>query len=92
MGRRFGRHKLARRVSPNKSWEGSVASVATSVVVSGAYLLYFIPALGAAQATVWGSTILSPSNWQNLGPVTLTGGSGAFTNIPPYLFYRVSVP
>jgi hypothetical protein len=47
---------------------------------------------GAAQATVWGTTILSPPIWQNLGPMTVTGGSRAFTNTPPYLFYRVSVP
>jgi hypothetical protein len=24
--------------------------------------------------------------------VAVTGGSGTFTNTPPYLFYRVSVP
>lgn len=47
---------------------------------------------GAAQATVWGTINLSPPNWQNLGPVAVTGGSGTFTNLPPYLFYRVSVP
>ena len=47
---------------------------------------------GAAQATLWGTTILSPPSWKNLGPVTVTGGSGAFTNTPPYFFYRVSVP
>jgi len=47
---------------------------------------------GAAQATIWGTSILTPPNWQNLGPVTVTGGSGTFTNTPAYLFYRVSVP
>ena len=49
-------------------------------------------ALGAAQATVWGTTILSPPTWQKLGPETVTAGSGMFTNTPPYLFYRVIVP
>jgi hypothetical protein len=44
------------------------------------------------QATVWGAATLSPPDWQNLGPVTVTDGSGTFTNTPPYLFYRVSVP
>jgi len=29
VGRKFGRHKLAPRVSPNKSWEGAIASVLT---------------------------------------------------------------
>jgi phosphatidate cytidylyltransferase len=42
IGRKFGKHKLAPRVSPNKSWEGSVASVATSLLLAGAYLLRFV--------------------------------------------------
>jgi phosphatidate cytidylyltransferase len=33
-GRAFGRHKLAPIVSPNKSWEGAVASVMASVAVA----------------------------------------------------------
>jgi phosphatidate cytidylyltransferase len=43
IGRKFGRHKLAPRVSPNKSWEGAIASVLTSVLVGAAYLLKFVP-------------------------------------------------
>jgi phosphatidate cytidylyltransferase len=42
VGRNFGNHKLAPRVSPKKSWEGSVASVITSVLLAGSYLVYFI--------------------------------------------------
>ena len=34
VGRAFGKHKLAPRVSPGKSWEGAVASVVGAVVVS----------------------------------------------------------
>jgi phosphatidate cytidylyltransferase len=45
VGRRFGRHKLAPQVSPNKSWEGSVASVFTSVLLAGGYLLWAVPGL-----------------------------------------------
>ncbi len=43
IGRRFGRHKLAPRVSPNKSWEGAAASVATSVLLAGTYAWRFLP-------------------------------------------------
>ncbi len=43
IGRPFGRHKLAPRVSPKKSWEGSAASVFTSVLVGGLYLYRFVP-------------------------------------------------
>jgi phosphatidate cytidylyltransferase len=46
VGRNFGRHKLAPRVSPNKSWEGSAGSVAASLLIAGAYLWYFLPGLG----------------------------------------------
>jgi phosphatidate cytidylyltransferase len=38
IGRPFGRHKLAPTLSPNKTWEGSIASVLGSVVVAGALL------------------------------------------------------
>jgi phosphatidate cytidylyltransferase len=34
IGRAFGRRKLAPKISPNKTWEGSVASVAGSVLVT----------------------------------------------------------
>ena len=50
VGRRWGRHKMAPRISPNKSWEGAVASVAASVLVAGAYLLHFVPGVAVAQA------------------------------------------
>jgi phosphatidate cytidylyltransferase len=45
IGKPFGKHKLAPRVSPNKSWEGSIASVAASILIAGGYLNYFIPGL-----------------------------------------------
>ena len=50
VGRKFGKHKLAPRVSPKKSWEGSVASVVTSVVFGGAYLLRFVDGITIAHA------------------------------------------
>ena len=43
IGRRFGRHKLAPQVSPNKSWEGSIASVFTSTLLGSLYLHQFLP-------------------------------------------------
>jgi phosphatidate cytidylyltransferase len=50
VGRKFGKHKLATRVSPNKSWEGSAASVVTSVALAGSYLVYFVPRIGILAA------------------------------------------
>jgi phosphatidate cytidylyltransferase len=45
IGRKFGKHRLAPRVSPKKSWEGAAASVASSVLISGAYLWRFVPGM-----------------------------------------------
>ena len=45
-GRKFGKHKLAPIISPGKSWEGAVASVAASTVFGLLYLgntLSFLP-------------------------------------------------
>jgi phosphatidate cytidylyltransferase len=50
IGRIFGKHKMAPRVSPMKSWEGAAASVAISVLVGGAYLFRFIPGTNLAAA------------------------------------------
>jgi phosphatidate cytidylyltransferase len=43
IGRPWGKHKLAPEVSPNKSWEGTAASVVFSVAFGVAYLMRFIP-------------------------------------------------
>ncbi len=41
VGKRFGKRKMAPRVSPNKTWEGAAASVVVSVLLAGAYIVYF---------------------------------------------------
>jgi phosphatidate cytidylyltransferase len=52
VGRAFGKHKLAPRVSPAKTWEGFVGSVAGGMLAAGVYAHYLIPAepLGAVLA------------------------------------------
>jgi len=52
-GRMWGRRKLAPRLSPNKTWEGAVASVAGSVLVTGGLMLL------AVQLARWNFTRLS---------------------------------
>jgi phosphatidate cytidylyltransferase len=44
IGRAFGRHKLAPRVSPQKTWEGSVGSLAGALLAVGVYAHYLLPA------------------------------------------------
>jgi phosphatidate cytidylyltransferase len=45
VGKPYGKHKLAPRVSPGKSWEGSLASVVVSVAFGVVYLMRFIPSV-----------------------------------------------
>jgi phosphatidate cytidylyltransferase len=44
-GRTWGRHKLAPIVSPNKSWEGAIASVIASILFGLLYVGYVMPRL-----------------------------------------------
>jgi phosphatidate cytidylyltransferase len=43
VGRAFGRHKLAPRVSPGKTWEGFAGSVAGGTLAAGIYAHYLMP-------------------------------------------------
>jgi len=62
VGRAFGRHKLAPRISPGKTWEGSIASVMGSVIAGGV-----VVAISNA-LTARGNTLLHISEplWQTL--------------------------
>lgn len=50
IGRPFGKHKMAPRVSPAKSWEGAAGSVAGGMLVGGIYAHYLIPQAPLAEA------------------------------------------
>jgi phosphatidate cytidylyltransferase len=43
VGRAFGKHKLAPRVSPGKTWEGAMGSVAGGMLAAGIYAYFLIP-------------------------------------------------
>ncbi len=53
-GRAFGKHKLAPVLSPKKTWEGTLFSVATSVIFGVVYLGRFVP-----EVPVWEVIALS---------------------------------
>jgi len=50
VGRPFGKHKMAPRVSPAKSWEGAAGSVAGAMLFGGIYAHYLIPGVTLAGA------------------------------------------
>ncbi len=62
IGRNFGKHKLAPRLSPNKTWEGTIASIAGSVLAAGLVILI------SDQLTARGNTSMHISEplWQSL--------------------------
>lgn len=51
VGRAVGKHKLAPRISPGKSWEGAIASVLGAVLV-GVVLMHFIAPIADAFRSV----------------------------------------
>jgi phosphatidate cytidylyltransferase len=53
VGHTFGRHKLAPRISPGKSWEGTAASVAGAIVASVVYAHYLLPTAAAGFVTLF---------------------------------------
>jgi phosphatidate cytidylyltransferase len=62
IGRAFGKHKLSPRLSPGKTWEGSIASIIGSLIAAG-IVIAIADALAAR-----GSTFLHISEpvWQTL--------------------------
>jgi phosphatidate cytidylyltransferase len=53
VGKNFGKHRMAPAVSPKKSWEGGIASVAGSVVFAVLYLVNFVPGVTPLQAAIF---------------------------------------
>jgi phosphatidate cytidylyltransferase len=54
VGRAWGKHKMAPSLSPGKSWEGAIASVAGSVLIAGGLI-----ELATLMQAPWNSAILS---------------------------------
>ena len=76
VGRTIGRHKLAPRVSPGKSWEGAVASVVAAVMLAMVLFRYVGPiwnALHRIHLTSWHSVVaqempaFAPAQWWMAG-------------------------
>jgi phosphatidate cytidylyltransferase len=64
IGRKFGKHKLAPRVSPGKSWEGAIASAVTSVIFG---LIYLPLAIGGTSLWIAGGISLAANAAGQIG-------------------------
>lgn len=73
IGRAYGKHKMAPRLSPKKSWEGYAASVFTGMI-GGAFLVYAYTTYGnlTGDIAIWQGAVLGLI----LGAVTPLGDLG----------------
>lgn len=76
VGRRLGRHKLAPRVSPGKSWEGAIASFAAALVFALVYLRLLIPSVTPLYAAVLGGAGNIAGQIGDLAESALKRGAG----------------
>ncbi|MDO4432154.1 MAG: phosphatidate cytidylyltransferase [Aerococcaceae bacterium] len=59
VGRRFGKHKLAPKISPNKTFEGSIGGVLVAVLCSALYIAFVEPNLAGVNRYIWLTIFLS---------------------------------
>lgn len=75
-GKAFGKHKLAPRISPGKSWEGSIASVLSAMALGSVYLHYLKPEVPPAQAALLCFAANAAGQMGDLAESALKRGAG----------------
>lgn len=76
VGRTLGKHRLAPVVSPKKSWEGAIASVAGSILLGLVYLGYFLPSMAAWKIVVIGAVSNIAGQFGDLAESSIKRGAG----------------
>jgi len=76
IGRKFGKHKLASRVSPKKSWEGAIASVITAAALAGGYLVWSLPSVPLVSAILLTAVANAAGQLGDLAESALKRGAG----------------
>jgi phosphatidate cytidylyltransferase len=76
VGRRFGKHRLAPLVSPKKSWEGAIASVAGSVLFGVLYLGYFLKTFPVWQVVLMAVVANVAGQFGDLAESAIKRGAG----------------
>jgi phosphatidate cytidylyltransferase len=76
VGGAIGRHKLAPKLSPAKSWEGTIASVLTSVVFGVFYLGWLLPSVSLVERIVFSAAGNVAGQFGDLSESALKRGAG----------------
>jgi phosphatidate cytidylyltransferase len=76
VGRAFGRHKLAPRLSPAKTWEGGIASVLAAVAGGAIYAHYLMPSVPLAIVLGFGAAGNIAGQIGDLAESALKRGAG----------------
>ena len=76
VGRRYGRRKLAPRVSPGKTWEGAVASAVVSGIAGALALPRLIPGVGIGEALVLALAANIAGQFGDLAESAIKRGAG----------------
>ncbi len=76
VGKNIGMHKLAPRISPGKSWEGAIASVAVSITFGVAYLRHFSPGMPPVEAIALSALANVTGQFGDLAESALKRGAG----------------
>jgi phosphatidate cytidylyltransferase len=76
VGRKWGRHKMAPRVSPAKSWEGSAASIATAMAAGAVYLHFCLPAVSLPLALALSAAVDIAGQIGDLAESAIKRGAG----------------
>ena len=72
VGRALGKHKLAPRISPGKSWEGAIASALSAILIGWLLFHYLAPIAGAlrsvhlltaSRSVLWAALPGTPPAW-----------------------------
>ena len=76
VGRAIGKHKLAPRISPGKSWEGAIASLTASCLYGIAMLHYLMPTLSMPYALLLAMAANIAGQLGDLAESALKRGAG----------------
>lgn len=76
IGKNIGMHKLAREISPGKSWEGAIASVVASMAFGAIFLPRFLPGVDIVHALALSAIVNPAGQLGDLAESALKRGAG----------------